>query len=808
LLKTVEKGCALNWNLHFLLGAESSVDEMGIAAYKTIELDDYLGGGPIQYREVQGNESDLFMSYFKASGLKYLDGGVESGFNKVERDVYKTRLLQCKGKRTVRVNEVKAEFDSLNCGDVFILDKGLKIWVFNGEDANRYEKTKGASAARKIKDDERGSRAEIWIVGENDADDAEFWEELGGKAEVTESGADDAAAEQCARDAMKLMKVSDATGSLVVEEQPKPAGGVLVHAMLSTDDVFIVDAGTELFLWIGKKCTAAEKKEGMVHAATYLTQSGKPMNTRISRVVEGAENAMFKDIFAGWPVAAPAAAGMFFGAAAASGVAKAEEDKEIDVGALMAAKKQVEKMVDDGSGDVKVWRIEDMKKAELEEAKYGQFYDGDSYIVLYTYWPNGKDKNEEYIIYFWQGRNSSADEKGASALLAKDMDDEMGDRPVQCRVPQGREPAHFRTIFGGKMLVHKGGKASGFKNTTEVDVVDDDGVSLYHIKGSDATDTYGIQVDEVAGKLNSGDCFVLLSPATMYIWQGGGSNETEQETAGKVADTLRTVDVSGKGGTVDRAIESVKEGEESEAFWGFLGGKAEYAKFSEVDVQHEPRLFQCNNTTGGLSVTEMFNFTQEDLIDDDVMLLDCFNTVYMWMGSAANLDEKKKAAGFATKYIERATDGRDQDAQVVMISAGFEPKPFAFNFMDWDEEYTMQQRQESETDKDERLQREAKMRDAGATDAEIQDATVSLLRKKSEMSIQAMQGPKDAATTKFTLAELQDDKTGQTLNIDVTNKEDYLSDAEFKEVLGVERAGWADVKAWKKKSLKQAAGLF
>jgi len=95
------------------------------------------------------------------------------------------------------------------------------------------------------------------------------------------------------------------------------------------------------------------------------------------------------------------------------------------VDALAVYNKKVERqevVVDDGKGKCQIWRIVEFKKAPVSEEFYGQFFDGDSYLVLYSYLRGNK---EMHMIYYWQGRYSSTNEKGTSAMLTVELGDEI-----------------------------------------------------------------------------------------------------------------------------------------------------------------------------------------------------------------------------------------------------------------------------------------------------------------------------------------------------------------------------------------------
>jgi len=276
-LKTTKnpEGESLDWDIHFWLGKDTSQDEMGVAAYKTVELDDLLDQAPIQHREVEAHESIQFSKLFKH--ITYLEGGIESGFNKVEAGTYVAKLMHCrKDGKTTKVVEVPCTRDSMNHGDCFILDTGNKLYLWFGDDASAFEKQKAGNVAQNLEGTRHG-KAQV----QNDID-ADFWAALGGEGPI-KSAAEGAIKSEEPGEGI-LYKLSDATGALMCTEVGR---GNLTKSMLGSDDVYVLDAGIEVFCYIGKNASDTERRNAMPTAVSYLGTQNKPLCTPVHVLKEG-----------------------------------------------------------------------------------------------------------------------------------------------------------------------------------------------------------------------------------------------------------------------------------------------------------------------------------------------------------------------------------------------------------------------------------------------------------------------------------------------------------------------------------------
>jgi hypothetical protein len=763
-------------------------------------------------------------------------GGVDSGFTHVERDAWPTRLLHVKGRRAVRVLQVPLSLSSLNSGDVFILDAGLTLYQWNGAGASRAEKAKGMDVALAIKNEERGGRAAIVTLAEGDASEeaAAFFAALGytgapGAAPIAtaEAGGADDAAEEAA--APRLFRAK-AGGAVAAGDEVKARP--LEKALLDTKAVFVLLAGGAAYAWVGKGAPAADKAAALAAAAAGCALAKLPPSTSQKVVKEGTEPPLFKQCFHRWnAVAAPMPAPR-----ASTGSPRAKE--VVDVEALVRAAKggepEPEVVETPGSGELSVWRIENFERAPVPLDTYGQFYAGDSYVVLYKY--KDGNKRDAAFIYFWQGRDSSQDEKAAAALQAKALDDSMGGYPVQVRVTQGKEPAHFHGLFKGRMVVHAGGHASGFKNSTQADAQGAGrGPALYHVRGASAATTHAVQVAAQAGSLNSGDCFVLLQPGSAgFVWQGCYSSEEERACAASVAAALATHFALAGAPAV------VAEGSEPAPFWAGLGGQGPYAACVEGKPPADaPRLFQlCDAAAGGrgVRVEEVFNFAQDDLCDDDVMLLDATTTVFLWVGRGATANEKDEADALAARYVASAAaaDGRDPDTPIVKVQAGSEPSIFTCHFIGWDPRVAaafddpQARRNQARASAVAAEKAAAEVAAQAAADAKAAAVLAAMEKKEAEKAAaKASAAPaeeKPAPPTPtgsspalppvsvapgsktFALKALQTMGAGDGIAPDM--KELYLSDADFSASFGMDRAAWAKVPKWKQSDAKKRLGLF
>ncbi|XP_050992634.1 adseverin isoform X2 [Labeo rohita] len=668
-LHTVKQNNSSYYDLHYWLGKECTQDESTAAAIFTIQMDDHLGGKPVQYREIQGFESTNFTSYFKG-GITYKTGGVASGFHHVvTNDLTAHRLFHIKGRRAVRATEVPLAWASFNNGDCFIVDLGAVIYQWCGSKCNKFERLKAAQVATGIRDNERSGRAQLVVVEEGQ-EPAAMMEVLGEKPEIPEGDDnEDVVADMSNRKMAKLYMVSDATGkmqvSVVSEENPFNQSDLL------TEECFILDHGKSkmIFVWKGRNANPNERKEAMKTAEGFIKQMGYPANTQIQVLPEGGETPIFKQFFKTWKDKDQAEGlGRVY---VTERIAKIKQE-QFDASKLHESHQMAAQynMVDNGTGKTQIWRVECCTKTgdtkvPVDPETYGQFYGGDCYIILYTY-----AKGE--IIYTWQGSSSTIDEVTASAFLTVELDRTQGGKAVQVRVTQGKEPPHLLSLFKEKPLIvykngtsRKGGQAPAPPTR------------LFQVRKNLGTITRIYEVDAKASSLNSNDAYLLKLPnGDGYLWKGKGASEEEERGAKYMSEKLKC------------KINLITEGKEPEDFWKALGGKTTYQTSEMLETEtteHLPHLFACSNKTGKFIIEEVpGEFNQDDLAEDDVMLLDVWDQVFVWIGKDANEVERTESVKSAKMYIETDPSGRDKDTPVVVVKQGHEPPTFTGWFLGWD----------------------------------------------------------------------------------------------------------------------------
>uniref|UniRef100_UPI0037E7176B scinderin like b n=1 Tax=Semicossyphus pulcher TaxID=241346 RepID=UPI0037E7176B len=654
---------APSYNIHMWLGDECSQDESGAAAIFSSQLDDFLGGGPVQFRELQNSESNTFLGYFK-SGIKYQKGGAASGFQHVvTNEMNVKRLLHVKGRRAIRATEVDMSWSSFNKGDCFIVDLGKDVYQWCGSECNRFEKLKAAQITIDIRDNERNGRAKLHVVNEGE-EPAAIIEALGPKPDIAPGTQDDEKVDTSNKKKGALYMISDASGTMTTTTVA--GSSPFKQAMLSPEECYILDNGVDktIFVWKGSKANLSERKSAMSTGQKFISEKGYSSKTQIQVLPAGAETTLFKQFFSDWKDKHETT-----GPSKAYSIGRIANVEKVpfDASTLHSNKSMAAQhgMVDDGKGKVQIWRVEKGEKVPVDPSSYGQFFGGDCYLILYSYRLGGR---EQHIIYTWQGLKCTQDELAGSAFLTVKLDDSMGGAPVQVRVTQGQEPPHLMSLFQGKpMIIHCGG-------TSRKGVQSQPGSTrLFHIRQSSSRATRAVEVEASAANLNTNDVFVLKSPSALFVWRGVGASDEEMQAAKHV------------GGFLGGSPSQVSEGKEPADFWSALGGKKEYQTSKSLQsMANPPRLFGCSNKTGNLIVEEVpGDFTQSDLATDDVMLLDTWDQIFLWVGNEANAEEKTGAPKIAKDYVDSDPSGR-RGLPITTIKQGAEPPTFTGWFQAWD----------------------------------------------------------------------------------------------------------------------------
>ncbi|XP_012311091.2 villin-like protein isoform X3 [Aotus nancymaae] len=708
--------------------------------------------------------------------------------------------------------EVELSWNSFNKGDIFLLDLGKMMIQWNGPKTSISEKARGLALTYSLRDRERGGRAQIGVVDDEvkAPDLMQIMESvLGRRVGSLRAAMPNKDINQLQKANIRLYHVYEKGKDLVVLELATPP---LTQDLLQEEDFYILDqGGFKIYVWQGRMSSLQERKAAFSRAAGFIQAKGYPTYTNVEVVNDGAESAAFKQLFRIWSEkrSRNRSRNRQLGR-----IDKLTHVK-LDVGKLHSQPELAAqlRMVDDGSGKVEVWCMQDLRRQPVDPKHHGQLCAGNCYLVLYTYQRLGR---VQYILYLWQGHQATADEIEALNSNAEELDAMYRGALVQEHVTMGSEPPHFLAIFQGQLVVFQeraGHHGRGQSAPT---------TRLFHVQGADSYSTRTVEVPARAASLNSNDVFLLVIAGVCYLWFGKGCNGDQREMA-RVAVTV----ISKKN------EETVLEGQEPPHFWEALGGRAPYPsnkRLPEEVPSVQPRLFECSSQMGCLVLAEVVFFSQEDLGQYDVMLLDTWQEIFLWLGGAAGA--WKEAVAWGQEYLKAHPAGRSLATPIVLVKQGHEPPTFTGWFFTWDPYKWTPDPSHKEV-----------LEGSPGTASPISEITaeVNSFRlsrwpgdgRAGAMALQALKGSQDSSRNELmrgpklggvstsvssTRASINGALPREQLmhqaaedlpeGVDPARREFYLSDSDFQDIFGKSKEEFYSMATWRQRQEKKQLGFF
>lgn len=317
--------------------------------------------------------------------------------------------------------------------------------------------------------------------------------------------------------APRLYEVRLGMGYLELPQVEIP-GQKLVHTLLNSKRVYILDCRTDVFVWFGKKSTRLVRAAAVKLCHELFTMMDRPAHAMVTRVQEGTESQVFKLKFSGWDEVIAVDFTRTAGSVQKTGAdldkwARNQETKA-DLTALFTPRQpamsmdEAVQLMEEWNEDLEVMEpfvLEGKKFQKLPEEELGHFYSKDCYVFLCRYWiPSESDAwddqnaEDDYhcVVYFWQGREAS--NMGWLTFtfsLQKKFKALFGDKLEVVRTHQQQENLKFMSHFKRHFLIHQGKRKEKCEKKS---------VEFYHLRSNGSPlCTRLVQIKPDAASLNS-----------------------------------------------------------------------------------------------------------------------------------------------------------------------------------------------------------------------------------------------------------------------------------------------------------------